>query len=320
MSMGHLIWQENLEWAHSPAEKDDIIDLLQAYPSLKKALKIDYTPHFIEELKYKLYGKIPRNWVVNIQGLIGTPTGVFKSALGLNIIRAVTPEFNASMVKKCVAFTPYQLSRLVRQNAKRKQVFMLDEYIHDLKLASVYQLQNIVEQCREIQLSFVFCGVPKETYTFSNYVLERLDESDDKYLPKKRVRYLVRKPDTDRFRGYIVWDIPPLKEDKEWTAIWKEYMKLKTRHQQSVTEGKITGFDFEDASKVFINKINDYIEINSKGNPRILKSILEKDIYKEYPDQTNQDRKLIYSAVIDWIRHHPELFRKYLEGSSSDAE
>jgi len=295
----NILWNEQLKFAHTEAEKDDIIDLYTKCPSVKSALKKDYTKPFLDDLYYRLYGKIPRNWVINIQGLIGTPTGIFKSALGLCIASALDPTFNEDTVRERVAFTPNQLNELVKNFAERKKVFLLDEFVHDLKIAAIYKLANIVEQCREMQLCFVFCGVPKQTYTFSSYVLERFDESDDSYLPKKRVRYLVRHPDQDRFRGFVVWDIPPLSEGSKWQRIWNAYMELKLRHQKNVTKTSITAFDFKRAAKNFIDKIQDYI-VETKTGVKLLAGKLKNDIYVEYADNTKEERNMIYNEIKYW--------------------
>lgn len=292
------IWSESLKWAHTPAERDDLIDLALNFPSVKLAIRNDITIDFLRDLRYRLFGKIPRNWVVNVQGLIGTPAGVFKSALGLNIARATDPTFNLNTLTERVAFTPHQLIQLVEHYGAKKQVFVLDEHIHDLKFSAQYQLQNIVEQCREHQLCFVFCGVPKDTYTFSTYVLERCDESRDEYLPKKRVRFLVRRPDTNRFRGVVIWDIPPLGIDKEWTAIWDKYMVLKNEHQLRVKKGQISGFDFKSASHYFIEHIGTYLIMNKLGEYKVNRAMLEMDIYHRHPDLTNQERKFVYTSVL----------------------
>lgn len=304
------IWREKLKWEHTPAERDDLIDLAMNYPSVKQAIKNDLTMEFLHDLMYRLYGKIPRNWVVNIQGLVGTPTGIFKTALGLNIARATDPSFNINTIAQRVAFTPHQLIRLVGEYGTRKQVFVVDEHIHDLKFSAEYQLQNIVEQCREQQLCFVFCGVPKDTYTFSTYVLERCDESSDSYLPKKRVRYLLRKPDSDRFRGVVIWDIPPLQIDKEWTALWEKYMELKREHQEKVKKGQISGYDFKSASKYFIDNIDSYMTYTASGMQKVNRGLLEMDIYSRYPDLTNQERRFIYTSIIKELAEREKAWRE----------
>jgi len=166
----NVIWKHKLLYTHTEAEKDDIIDLYHNYSSVKKALKKNYTKPFIDDLKYRIYGKIPRNWVVNIQGLIGTPSGIFKSAMGLCICSMMDKTFTPATLQSRVGFTPNQLSELVKDFGERRRVFMIDEFVHDLKISAIYKFANIVEQCREMQLCFVGCGIPKQTYTISSYV------------------------------------------------------------------------------------------------------------------------------------------------------
>jgi len=282
-----------MRWFHTPVEKAHIVEVIQRHPSLIKALKNDWTQIMKDDLNYRLNGQIPRNWVVNIRGLIGTPTGIFKSALGMCWARMLDPTFN---IAERVAFTPAELNKKVKQYSDRKQVFFMDEQVHDLKESQMLKLQNIVESCREQQMCFIFCGVPKQYKTFCTYLLERFDETEDDYLPQKRVRYMVRNPETDEFRGFIKYDIPVLNDEQgkltDWGVFWEEYMVKKTEHQNRVKFESITSFDYEHYAKDFLDEYGHehLLKVTSKGDTRIDMTLLGMAVRKKYADFTNQEK------------------------------
>lgn len=282
-----------MKWFHTPVEKAHIVEIAQRYPSLLKALSKDWTKIMDDDLNYRLNGAIPRNWVMNIRGLIGTPTGIFKSSLGMCYARSLDPTFN---IKERVAFTPAELNKKVKKYSERKQIFFMDEQINDLKESQMLKLQNIVESCREQQMCFIFCGVPKQYKTFCTYLLERFDETPDDILPQKSVRYMVRNPETDEFRGFIKYDIPVLKDPQgkltDWGVFWEEYMVKKTEHQNRVKFESITSFDYEHYGKEFMeeNGHEELLKITSKGDTRIDMTLLGMSVRKKYADFTNQEK------------------------------
>lgn len=285
-----------MDWFHTPTEIDDIKELSNVNSTLKGALKKDYTDVLFKDLNMRLYGAIPRNWVVNIQGLIGTPTGVFKTSLGIKIAMTLDKSFTP---EERMGFTANEVNDKISEYATKKQVFMLDEQVHDLKMSAINRLANIIESCREQQLCFILCGVPKETLTFSSWLLERFDESDDKYLPKKRVRYLVKNPLNNLYRGHIKVDIPPLTNPK-WRNIWDRYMIMKTEHQEKVKKQQITGFNFEIHAEDIKKNIKDFEVMKKDGLMRLYKQKVKNYIYKKFPDITNEERHLIYDEICFW--------------------
>lgn len=272
---------------------------MQRYPSLIRALKKDWTQIVHDDLNYRLHGAIPRNWVLNIRGLIGTPTGIFKTSMGLCYARSLDPTFN---IEERVAFTPAELNKKVKLYADRKQIFFMDEQIHDLKESQMLKLQNIVESCREQQMCFVFCGVPKEYKTFSTYLLERFDETPDDILPKKSVRYLVRNPETDEFRAFVVKEIPVLNNQDgsltDWGLFWKEYMKLKTNHQDRVRFDSITSFDYEAyAKEILAEGYDGFLKTTKKGLVKLDMSLLGMAVRKKFADFTQQEKQDIIKCA-----------------------
>ena len=139
------------------------------------------------------------------------------------------------------------------------------------------------------------CGIPTNQKTFSSYLLERFDESDDCYLPDKRVRYLIKNPETDEYRGHFIMDIPNL-HDKTgkpttWGTFWTTYMLLKTRHQEKVMKANITSFDFEFHAKELLEEgFEQYLTVNSKGKKRLDKGLLGMEVRKRYADFTKVEK------------------------------
>jgi len=260
--------------------------------------RVFYNNILFDELKYVLNGPIPRNFVINIRGKIGRKTGIFKTSLGLFITKSLDPTFN---IKERLAFSSDQLNAKIERYANRKQIFMMDEALRDLKFGNELITSNIIENCREKQLCFVLCGVQERTLTFSDYFLDRIGESSDSYLPKKTVYFSVSKEIEFKkeYRGYISINLPPLLKDKndDWNNMWKEYMFLKDEHEKKVIKQQVTGFDFEErANRILKNKkIIEAVFDGVKINRQLLKNI----IYKIYPDITNDNRKMIYTHIIN---------------------
>jgi len=99
----------------SRAETIQIQNLLQTNQTFYRVFQENWTEEVMRDLKNRLYGRIPRNFLVNISGLIGTPTGIFKSTLGLQKCFELDPMFN---IKERVAFSINQLLDKVRDNSE----------------------------------------------------------------------------------------------------------------------------------------------------------------------------------------------------------
>lgn len=99
----------------SKAETIQLQNLLQTSPTFYRVFQDNWTSEVIKDLKYRLYGKIPRNFLVNISGLCGTPTGIFKSTLGLQFCMLLDPMFNLT---QRVAFSINNLLDKVRDNSE----------------------------------------------------------------------------------------------------------------------------------------------------------------------------------------------------------
>jgi len=285
----------------STTEEDDILELCRINPTFHKfvyKLRRDYTEVFLQELKDILYGKIPRNFVINTKAGIGRQRGVFKTSFACQLALSLYPQFN---IKENVGFTTYQLNEKIKKYAKDKQIFLLDEQIRDLKYASEQRLANIIDACRERQLCFILVGVQEAVMTISDYQLERLGESDDKYLPEKTVAFSLKKKmgAISQYRGYIKWDITPLEGNlrgtnqtltpHKWKEFWKEYMIDKRKHQQKAIAQELTAFDFKDCAKK-VMKSKKYEECKSAQQVKNL-------IYEMFPDNTNEERKMIYGEM-----------------------
>jgi hypothetical protein len=284
------------------SEKQDIRDLAEANPSFYKnvlQLKINLTDQIKDELRNIMYGKIPRNFIINIKNAIGSPIGVFKSTFALQAFCLILdPTFT---VKERVAFTANQLNDLIKANATRKQIFVLDERVHDLKQSAELRLANIAESCRERQICLVLVGVAEKFLNISHYHFERFGESNDDYLPNKTVYFVVKKiTDTRKiYRGYVKHNVTPL-TDEVWRKNWEDYMKLKSEHQEKVIQQQTTGFDFIKQAEGIIIKYKDDILsggfINSKGT--LSNALFRNLIYKDMPDITNDERKMILVELI----------------------
>jgi hypothetical protein len=296
---------EYLKIHWSVTERQDVYELAQTSQSFYQNVmvkKTDLTKTIKDEMSYMLNGRIPRNFILNVRGLIGNHSGVFKSSLGIQLAMELDPTFN---VKERLAFTANDLNDKLKQFADRKQIFVLDETLHDLKQSAEMRLANIAESCREKQICLILIGIPERTITFSTYWLERFGESADEFLPKKTVYYLLRKVQEGKkfYRGYIKHNIIQL-NNPVWRDIWDEYMIHKSVHQERVIEQQVTAFDFErhakDLFKKYKNKSNAYMTPKGKiDKPRVKNIIL-----KEFSDITNQERASIQAEFIAMLEKH----------------
>jgi hypothetical protein len=276
----------------SKAEVVQIQTLLQENPTFYRVFQEDWTEEVIRDLKNRLYGRIPRNFVINIGGLISTPTGIFKSTMGLQIALQIDPMFT---LKGRVAFSINHLLDLVRdtsefslcnkclqdfkngykgtyeeveaeknekcnncENLSDKQVlltkliYFLDEQTRTLKTGGIIRLQNLIDTCRQRQICFILCGVQQYGMHFTTYELRRIQESSDDYLPLKRVRYGVYDSDRDIYYGYFQWDIIPL-TDHRWKAVFDEYAKIKTEFQRIAISQRTQAMGVEQYAEQIIN-------------------------------------------------------------------
>lgn len=276
----------------SPAEIVQIEEMIRTERTFINVFKYDWTKKVLDDLHYRLYGKIPRNFLVNISGLIGVPTGIFKSTLGLQLALQLDPFFT---LKQRVAFSINQLLDKVKQYSEynlcnkcyvqfmkdykgtyelqddtsnvqcnncenvsdrlvllTKLIFFLDEQTRTLKTGGIVRLQNLVDTCRQRQICFITCGVDQYEMSFSTYNLKRIQESHDDYLPEKRVRYGVFDDDRQIFYGYFQWDIIPL-TDMFWSRFWNEYSKIKTDFQRIAISQQTQAQNYEEYAQEIID-------------------------------------------------------------------
>lgn len=266
--------------------------MLDENPTFYRVFQNDWTKNVMSDLSYKLNGKIPRNFVVNIGGLVGNKSGIFKSTLGLQIAMALDPFFT---LQQRVSFSINNLLDKVRDNSEYflcnkcywdfknnfygsyeeqdkssdqkcdncdnvadklillcKMIFFLDEQTKTLKTGGIARLQNLVDTCRQRQICFISCGVDEYGMNFTTYNLKRLQESSDDLLPKKRVRYAVFDNERDIYYGFFQWDITPL-TDVGWMHVFDEYSKMKTDFQRVAISQQIDSMNVEDYAQEVIN-------------------------------------------------------------------
>lgn len=281
-----------MKTARTQVEVVQIQSMIQQNPTFYRVFNDDWTKEVMGDLRYKLNGKIPRNFLVNFGGLIGSVTGIFKSTLGLQVAFDLDGSFN---IKQRVAFSINQLLEKVRNNTEytfcnkcfagfekeykfsyevheqksqtkcqncenladklilyTKLIFFLDEQTRTLKSGGIIRLQNLVDTCRQRQICFITCGVGQYGMHFTTYDLKRVQESSDEYLPKKRVRYAVYDNDRDLYYGYFQWDITPL-TDPTWKKIFDEYSILKTDFQRVAISQQTQSANFEQYAQDIIN-------------------------------------------------------------------
>lgn len=255
----------------------------------------DWTDILMEELDSIVNSKFPKNFVLNIKGGIGRQMGIFKSALGLQIALKLKPDFNP--LTHC-AQTYVEINRLVKKHATRGDLFVLDEQVRDLKRSQMLHLMNIIESCRERQISFIIIGVPETLRTVSDYMLERFGESDDEHLPAKTVYYSVRKRGSDAnfYYGFFRWNITPL-SDPKWSSIWEQYMQSKSHHQERVIDGTVGQFDFVTYTKEIMSSEDfnflEYLTDRGKANKPKIKNL----VYKHYPNVTHEERRMVSTEL-----------------------
>lgn len=295
------------------SEKDDLeqysIKNSSFYTSIRKK-RNDCTASFFREVDDITHGMIPRNFILNIRGGIGRKTGIFKSTLGIQMAMKIDPTFN---VDERLGMTPNELNEKIKKYADKKQVFVVDEYVIDMKQSAENRLRQIAVSCRERELTFILIGAMPRYYVESDYYLERLGESSDKYMNKKvfmnidgkkemfitgnkTVYYSLCKylENNSYYRGYIKFDITPLTDDV-WRGEFEKYMNIKRIHQQKAIDQQLTGFDFKRESINVKNNIKyDLCFVNGKLSKPKLKNL----IYELYPDITNQERNMIYVEMI----------------------
>ena len=254
--------------------------------------KENVTGQILTELDTILNGKIPRNFVIMIKGGIGRQSGIFKSCLGHQLALKLDPTFT---YEERVGFTINELTDKIKKYGGKKQIYVLDERVRDLKTGAFIRLANIIESCREDQLSFIVIGIPDTNFVMPDYCFERLGESDDDELPKKTVYYSVRKDFENKrhYRGFLRWNITEL-SDKQWGEYWNEYMTHKKVHQERAKKQELTGFDFKKHSNALM-KSNEFRGCIDFDRGKLKKQLVKNLVYLKFPDVTNEERKMIYS-------------------------
>ncbi len=275
-------------------------------------------------------GKIPRNFLINISGLIGTPTGIFKSTMGLQIAFHIDKLFN---LKTRVAFSINELLDKIKQYTEiymtneeyahfkqhykgsyeiyesdkkgfdkllllTKLIFFLDEQTKTLKIGGMTRLQNLIDTCRQRQICFIVCGVESYDMHFSTYNLLRVQESSDEDLPLKRVRYAVHDSGNDIFYGYFSWDVTPL-TDPTWQIIWKQYSAMKTKFQRIAIDQSIDSMDYENMANEITQDVNyeKCFRYTKEGKKLMLNALMKSLIIKRFPDLTRLDQTNILSEL-----------------------
>lgn len=317
----------------SPAETEQIKQLIMSDKTFHKVFANDWTDNVMEDLRNRLFGKIPRNFVMNITGLIGTPTGIFKSAMGLQLAFALDPTFTLKrrvafsvneMLDKIRNYSEYRLCNRCFFNFQKsylgtyetandiknqkcdncdamaninvlftKMVFFLDEQTKTLKTGGLIRLMNIIDTARQRQICFITCGVEGYDLSFTTYNLKRVQESSDDFLPAKKVRYAVYDENRHIYYGYFSWDITPL-SDPMWKKIWKEYSVMKTNFQRVALAQQTQSMNFEEYAQEIID------------SDEFLKCFkILKDGRKIF--QSSLARNLIYQRFSDLTRDEREM-------------
>jgi hypothetical protein len=311
--------------------------MLQNDRTFYRVFREDWTQKVMNNLHYLLYGKIPRNFLINIGGCIGSLTGIFKSTLGLQIALSLDPNFNLKqrvafsinqLLDKVKAYTEYNLCNACFYKFSKdfkgtyevydesshkcdncnnmsdrlvlltKMIFFLDEQTRTLKIGGLVRLQNLVDTCRQRQICFITCGVDQYDMSFTTYHLKRIHESHDDYLPLKRVRFGVYDDARSIFYGYFQWDITPL-TDSYWNKFWKEYSKFKTDFQRVAISQQTQAQNYEEYAQEIIDS-DDFLKcfkITKKGDKIMQSSLVRNLIVKSFPDLTNEDRENILAEI-----------------------
>src|SRR4030043_187499 len=104
------------------SEIDDIKSICKFNPSFYETIfssnKRNLTNGIFKEIEDIKNSKIARNFVLNVRGLVGSKSGVFKSAFSNQIALSLDPSFN---VKERVSFTLDDIDGLIAQYGKRKE-------------------------------------------------------------------------------------------------------------------------------------------------------------------------------------------------------
>jgi len=300
-----------LEIESTKTELYDVKELASKNKSFLEILnnKVDYTETLMEELYNTWNSEIPRAFILGIRGYIGRLSGIFKTAIGMQIACSLDDNFSVS---ERIGFTPDELIGKVNKFGKRKQIFMLDEQVNDTKISSWLRLKNIMENCREQRLSFICAGIPQTSVTYMDYLLERIGESSDLSLPRKTVLYVVRKQFgwSSVYRGFFKWNVIPL-SNRKWSEIWKEYSELKTKHQEKIKKSKVTGIDYEEKALKLVEEHKDDI-IYLRKNAKLL-------IKKEFSDYTREDRDMIYMELINMISKYIKELKNKKDGDKDES-
>lgn len=323
--------------ARTRTETEQIQALMLQHATFHKVFQNDFTQEVLNDLRNKLYGKIPRNWLLNITGLVGTPTGIFKSSMGLQLALELDPLFTVehrvgfsinSLMDKVQENTEYSLCSKCFSDFKKsyigtyetinekkdkqcdncdnlaewsalltKMVFFLDEQTKTLKTGGLVRLQNLMDTVRQRQICLITCGVDEYNMHFTTYHLQRVQESSDDYLPKKRVRYAVYDDKRDLYYGFFQWDIIPLSNLK-WKDVWDKYSLIKQNFQRVAMAQQISSMAFEEYAQEIMES-EDFPNCwrNTKRGLVIDTPIAKNIIYKKYPDLTEAERNMILSEL-----------------------
>lgn len=325
----------------SPAEVEQIKKLLMTDATFRNCFRKDWTGNVMNDLLNRLYGKIPRNFLINITGLIGTPSGIFKSSMGLQIALKLDPTFN---IQQRVAFSANQLLDKIQNNSEyllcnvclkkfektysgsyelhkqktykqcnncdaegnnlillTKLIFLLDEQTKTLKRSGIMRLMNIVDTNRQRQLCFITCGVDSYEMSFSTYQLLRIQESHDIFLPNKKVRYGVYDDNRKIYYGYFQWNVTPL-TDMNWNFFWKTYSVLKTEFQRIAVSQRIQSLDFEEYAQEIID--SDDFELcfhTTKDGNEILQASMVKNLIYKQYPDRTEQDRSIILSEIKFI-------------------
>lgn len=259
-----------------------------------------------EILNNILNAKIPRSFVIVINGKIGRKTGILKTALGIQYALKMAEESNIEIdLNKHLAFTPDELCEKIEKYGsgidKRRIIWILDERIRDKKRGAYMRLANVIESCREKQFCFILIGVPESEFTIQDYSFERLGESSDFFLPNKTVYFAVdKKVETAKnYIGYIKYNLIPL-TDKKWGYFWnKEYMPLKQQHEENVIGQRVSMVNIDDRaiSVIKSNEFKEFLNISIDEGRTLTKSQIRLFVYKKYPDLTVDERDMIVTQI-----------------------
>lgn len=321
----------------TPAETEQIKLLLERNMSFRKVFRDDWTENIMNDLWYSLFGKIPRNFVVNISGMIGTPTGIFKSTMGLQMALRLDRNFDLhnrvafsieELLHKVMNYSEYDFcTRCYKEFAMRyhgtyemqekdsvcrgcrnqarhrvlltKMIFFLDEQTRTLRRGSLNRLINLIDTCRQRQICFITCGVDQYDVNFTTYSLKRVQESSDDYLPKKIVRYAIYDETHQIYYGYFQWNVTPL-TDPFWSVFWDKYSDMKTEFQRKAIQQRTQANDFRSKAQVVLED-DDFdlcYRTLKNGEERLQTNMVRNIIFRHFPDLTNEERNFILSEVL----------------------